>query len=127
MSSVVPASYRPVATCPAKARESAPAQKARPTPVTIMARTSGLPAAAASNQRYSVGMRPVQAFMGCGRLKVIVAIASATPYCVTFSSMAGGFYPLSVGAARDGVHVRGGEAALLRKKALRERAMALSA
>ncbi len=88
MSSVVPASYRPLATCPSKARESAPAQKARPAPVTIIARTSGLPSASVSNQRYSVCMRPVQAFIRCGRLKVIVAIPSATAYCVTFSSIA---------------------------------------
>ena len=88
MSSVVPASYRPLATCPSKARESAPAQNARPAPVTIMARTAGSQSASVSNQRYSVCMRPVQAFSRCGRLKVIVAISSATAYCVTFSSIA---------------------------------------
>ena len=57
---------------------SAPAQKARPAPVTTIARTAGSAPARARSCRYSVCMRPVQAFMRSGRWSVIVAIPSST-------------------------------------------------
>ena len=57
---------------------SAPAQKARPAPVSTMTRTLSSPAAASIAWRTSRSMVAVHAFMRSGRLSVMVAILSLT-------------------------------------------------
>jgi hypothetical protein len=57
---------------------SAPAQNARPAPVSTMTRTLSSSAAAAIAWRTSRSMVAVHAFMRSGRLSVIVAILSLT-------------------------------------------------
>ena len=52
---------------------SAPAQKARPAPVTITARTSGSSSTRSNASIISMHMRTVNAFMCSGRSSVIVA------------------------------------------------------
>jgi hypothetical protein len=57
---------------------SAPAQNARPAPVSTMTRTSSSRLAAVIASRTSCSMIAVHAFMRSGRLSVMVAILSLT-------------------------------------------------
>ena len=63
---------------PFSASISAPAQNARPAPVSTMTRTSSSAAAASIAWRTSRSMIGVHAFMRSGRLSVMVAILSLT-------------------------------------------------
>ena len=63
---------------PFSASMSAPAQNARPAPVSTMTRTSSSAAAASMAWRTSRSMIGVHAFMRSGRFSVMVAIFSFT-------------------------------------------------
>lgn len=63
---------------PFSASMSAPAQKARPAPVSTMTRTLSSALDASIAWRTSRSMTGVQAFMRSGRLSVMVAILSLT-------------------------------------------------
>ncbi len=63
---------------PFSASMSAPAQKARPEPVSTMTRTLSSAAAVSMAWRTSRSMIGVQAFMRSGRCSVMVAILSLT-------------------------------------------------
>ena len=58
---------------------SAPAQKARPFPVTTTARTSSSVSVWSNTSRSSAPMAPVKALRRSGRLRVIVATPASTP------------------------------------------------
>jgi hypothetical protein len=63
---------------PFSASMSAPAQNARPAPVSTMTRTSPSEAACIMASRTSRSITAVHAFMRSGRLSVMVAIFSLT-------------------------------------------------
>jgi hypothetical protein len=63
---------------PFSASMSAPAQNARPAPVSTMTRTLSSPAAASIALRTSCSMIGVHAFIRSGRFSVMVAILSLT-------------------------------------------------
>ena len=65
---------------PFSASMSAPAQNARPAPVSTMTRTSSSAAAVSMAWRTSRSMIGVHAFMRSGRFSVMVAIFSLTSY-----------------------------------------------
>ena len=67
-----------------KSDMSAPAQNPRPAPVKTMTRTFSSFSAAAIAARTSCSITAGQAFHWSGRLSVIVAIRSATSYCVSW-------------------------------------------
>src|SRR4051794_5297875 len=83
------------------ASRSAPAQNARPSPVTMTARTSSSASVRSKASRSSRPMTPVKAFILSGRFRGMVATLSATSQRTCSKSMAGVLSRLAGRADQD--------------------------